>query len=48
MKRLIVGMTGATGAIFEIRLLEALQGTGVEIHLVLSKWAMHTIGHETS
>ncbi|MCL4181843.1 MAG: UbiX family flavin prenyltransferase [Burkholderiaceae bacterium] len=47
MRRLIVGMTGATGAVFGIRLLEALQGTDVETHLILSKWAIQTIGHET-
>ncbi|PIX74534.1 MAG: phenolic acid decarboxylase subunit B, partial [Rhodocyclales bacterium CG_4_10_14_3_um_filter_68_10] len=33
MKRLIVGITGATGAIFGIRLLEALRETDVETHL---------------
>jgi 4-hydroxy-3-polyprenylbenzoate decarboxylase len=48
MKRLIVGITGATGAILGIRLLEALRGQEVETHLVLSKWAMQTIEHETS
>lgn len=48
MKRLIVGITGATGAIFGIRLLEALKGTEVETHLVLSKWAIQTIEHETT
>ncbi len=47
MKRLIVGMTGATGAIFGVRLLQALKGTDVETHLVLSKWAQQTIEHET-
>ncbi len=47
MKKLIVGMTGATGAIFGIRLLEVLKGTDVETHLVLSKWAQQTIEHET-
>ncbi len=40
MKRLIVGITGATGVIFGIRLLESLKDTNVETHLVLSKWAM--------
>jgi 4-hydroxy-3-polyprenylbenzoate decarboxylase len=45
--RLIVGMTGATGGIFGVRLLEALQGSGVETHLVLSKWAVRTMVHET-
>ena len=48
MKRLIVGITGATGAIFGVRLLEALKDTDVETHLVLSKWAIRTIEHETT
>jgi len=48
MKKLIVGITGATGAIFGIRLLEALKGTEVETHLVISKWALQTIEHETT
>lgn len=48
MRRIIVGITGATGAILGIRLLETLQDSEVETHLVLSKWAMQTIEHETS
>src|ERR1700681_4408779 len=32
--RLIVGMTGATGGIFGVRLLEALRGSVIETHLV--------------
>jgi 4-hydroxy-3-polyprenylbenzoate decarboxylase len=47
MRRLIVGMTGATGAILGIRLLEALKSCNVESHLVISKWAQRTIEHET-
>jgi len=47
MKRLIVGITGATGAIFGIRLLEALRDTSVETHLIISKWGLQTIEHET-
>ena len=47
MRRLIVGLTGATGAIFGIRLLEALKQSDVESHLVMSKWAERTIKHET-
>jgi len=47
MKRLIVGITGATGAIFGIRLLETLKAASVESHLVVSKWAQQTIEHET-
>ena len=48
MKRLIIGMTGATGAIFGVRLLEVLANTDVETHLVISKWAQCTLEHETS
>ncbi|MDT4953541.1 MAG: flavin prenyltransferase [Acidobacteriota bacterium] len=45
--KLIVGLTGATGTIFGVRLLQILEGTGVETHLVMSKWAMRTLLHET-
>jgi len=48
MKRIVVGITGATGAIFGVRLLETLRAADVETHLVLSKWGMQTIEHETS
>ena len=47
-RRLIVAMTGATGTIFGVRLLQMLQGSGVETHLVVSKWAGRTLLHETS
>src|SRR5258708_8436414 len=40
-------MTGTTGAIFGVRLLQALQGSEVETHLVMSKWAVSTLVHET-
>ncbi|MGG1690190.1 UbiX family flavin prenyltransferase [Heyndrickxia ginsengihumi] len=46
--KLIVGITGATGAIFGIRLLEILKETDVETHLVMSPWAGATIHTETS
>lgn len=49
MRRLIIGMTGSTGAIFGVRFLEALKQAGdVESHLVISKWAQRTIEHETN
>ena len=47
-RKLIVALTGATGTIFGVRLLEMLQGTGIETHLVMSKWAARTLVHETS
>jgi len=48
MRRLIVGMTGSTGAIFGVRFLEALKHADVESHLIVSKWAQRTIEHETN
>ncbi|MBF9068980.1 non-oxidative hydroxyarylic acid decarboxylases subunit B [Streptacidiphilus fuscans] len=46
--RLIVGMTGATGAVLGVRLLEELRDQDhVETHLVLSRWARATIELET-
>ncbi|MGW5820551.1 non-oxidative hydroxyarylic acid decarboxylases subunit B [Streptomyces noursei] len=48
MRRLVVGMTGATGAILGIRLLQELQQQpDVETHLVMSRWARATIELET-
>jgi polyprenyl P-hydroxybenzoate and phenylacrylic acid decarboxylases len=46
--RLIVGITGATGTIFGVRLLQLLHGSGVETHLVISNWGARTLVHETS
>ena len=46
-RRIVVGMTGASGAIIGVRLLEALARSEVEIHLVVSKWAQQTLEHET-
>lgn len=46
--RLIVGMTGATGAPLGVALLQALRDMPeVETHLVMSKWAKTTIELET-
>ena len=45
--RLIVGMTGATGVIYGVRLLQRLKEAGVDTHLVISKWGARTLLHET-
>jgi 4-hydroxy-3-polyprenylbenzoate decarboxylase len=47
-KRLIVGITGASGTIYGVRLLEMLKGSDIETHLVMSRWAARTLVHETS
>ena len=46
--RLIVAITGATGAIYGVRVLERLREAGVETHLVISRWGARTLLHETS
>ena len=45
--RIIVGITGATGAILGIRILQALRELDVKTEVILSKWARVTIQHET-
>lgn len=46
--KLIVGISGSTGVIYGIRLLEELKKLGVETHLILTEWASKCIGMETS
>ncbi|HWE80021.1 MAG TPA: UbiX family flavin prenyltransferase [Gaiellaceae bacterium] len=46
-QRLVVAMTGASGAIYGIRLLERLQELPVETHLIVTRWARVTIETET-
>ena len=45
--RIVVAMTGATGAIYGVRLIEALHDSPVETHVVVSEWARKTIAIET-
>ncbi len=47
MKRIILAITGASGVIYEIRLVEQLNKAMVETHLVLSEAAKKTIRLET-
>ena len=47
MRRIIVGISGASGSIYGIRALEVLRAAGVETHLVLSPSAKRTILEET-
>jgi len=45
--RLIVAITGASGAIYGVRLLQELKARGVETYLVISEWGRRTIEAET-
>lgn len=45
--RIIVGITGATGVVYGVRLLERLREARVETHLVISRWGARTLLHET-
>lgn len=47
-RRIVIGITGATGTVFAVRILSILRGLGVETHLVISKWALATLKYETS
>ncbi len=46
-KRLVVGISGASGVAYGIRLLEALRELSLESHLVVTKPGEMTIGYET-
>ena len=46
-QRLIVGISGASGTVYGIRLLEILREAGIETHLVMSKSAEMTMAYET-
>lgn len=43
-----MAITGATGAIYGVRLLEMLREAAVETHLVISPWGRRTLLHETT
>ncbi|KAI9375542.1 flavoprotein [Aspergillus egyptiacus] len=46
-RRIVVAMTGATGALMGIKVLIALRRLNIETHLIISKWAEATIKYET-
>jgi flavin prenyltransferase len=47
-RRLVVGISGASGVVYGVRLLQLLRNAGVETHLVMSKTAEITFAYETS
>ena len=48
VKRLVVAITGASGAIIGVKMLEALRETEFESHLIISKWGRQTLEVETN
>jgi 4-hydroxy-3-polyprenylbenzoate decarboxylase len=46
-RRLIVGISGASGVVYGVRLLQLLRNAGIETHLVMSKTAEVTFAYET-
>ncbi len=46
-RRLVVGISGASGTVYGLRLLVALRAAGIESHLVISKSAEMTLAYET-
>ena len=46
--RLIVGISGASGTVYGVRILEMLRQTDIETHLVMSKSAEMTLAYETN
>ncbi|MFO1284549.1 MAG: UbiX family flavin prenyltransferase [Burkholderiales bacterium] len=46
VRRLVVGISGASGIVYGVRLLEALRGSGVETHLVMTRSAQLTLAYE--
>jgi len=46
--KLVVGITGSTGVIYGIRLLEVLKEKNIETHLILTEWAQKCIAMETN
>ncbi len=47
-RRLVVGISGASGAVYGVRILQALQGSEIETHLVMSESARITLSAETA
>jgi|SRR5581483_1379180 len=47
-RRLIVGISGASGVVYGLRTLQLLRNAGIETHLVMSKTAEVTFAHESN
>jgi flavin prenyltransferase len=48
VRRIVVGISGASGVVYGVRMLQALRDAGIETHLVISRSAEITLAHETN
>ena len=46
--KLIIGITGSTGVIYGVRLLEVLKEKNIRTHLIITEWAKKCLAMETS
>ena len=46
-ERIVVGVTGATGAVYAVRLLQRLKALGRETHLIVTPAGVLNVHHET-
>ncbi len=47
-KRILVCLTGASGAIYGVRLIRSLKEQRHDVHLIISKWGEETLKYETN
>ena len=47
MQRIVIGISGASGAVLGVKVLDGFTAAGVETHLIVSKWGQQTLEHET-
>ena len=45
--KLVIGITGSTGVIYGVRILEVLKQCGIQTHLVITEWAKKCLTLET-
>ncbi len=46
MKRLVVGITGASGSVYALRLIDVLRDQGIEVHAVVTASGLRVLGYE--
>lgn len=47
LQKIVIGISGASGTVLGVKVIDAFTAAGVETHLVVSKWGQQTLEHET-